>query len=262
MTRWRLGTMGFGYPQWGGVFYPPGLKSAEYLGYYARHFDTVELDTTFHATPPVGRVRRWAEATPADFRFCAKAPRAVTHDQPIDRGVGAMTEFLKVMESMGQKLAVVLLQFPPHFTVRELSRLDQFLSQMPGDVDLAAEFRHVSWQGDEVARMLAKHRVAWVWADYLDEKKPATPTADFLYLRWIGVHKRFPEINYEQVDVTDRLEWWKAQVERALAARTIHTVWGFFNNDFAGYSVATCNRMKRILGMETPEVKPLRGLFG
>lgn len=171
MTRWRLGTMGFGYPQRGGVFYPQGLKSSEYLAYYARHFDTVELDTTFHATPPVERVRRWAEATPPEFRFCAKAPRAVTHDQPIDRGVGAMMAFLNVMEAM------------------------------------------------------------------------------------------YPEINHEQVDTTDRLEWWQSQVEQALAAGTIHTVWGFFNNDFAGYSVATCNRLKRMLGIEPPRPGVANGLF-
>ena len=57
MPDWRLGTMGFGYKEWAGAFYPPGTKPAEYLSYYARHFNAVELDTTFYAIPPPGRTR-------------------------------------------------------------------------------------------------------------------------------------------------------------------------------------------------------------
>ena len=79
MPNWRIGTMGFSYADWAGTFYPEEMKPANYLDFYARHFDAVELDTTFHA-PPAERVRQWAEATPDDFRFAVKAPRAVTWD--------------------------------------------------------------------------------------------------------------------------------------------------------------------------------------
>src|SRR5436190_23844928 len=64
---WRLGTMGFGYADWSGVFYPAGLKSSEYLSFYAKHFNSVELDTTFYATPDVARVKHWAASVPEDF---------------------------------------------------------------------------------------------------------------------------------------------------------------------------------------------------
>ena len=80
MPDWRIGTMGFSYADWAGVFYPPGTKAGDYLEHYAQYFDTVELDTTFHAAPPPERFRRWAEVTPDGFRFCMKMPRAVTHD--------------------------------------------------------------------------------------------------------------------------------------------------------------------------------------
>src|SRR4051812_24078708 len=75
MSPFRLGTMGFGYDDWAGPFYPKGLRRDEWLTFYARHFNAVELDTTFHATPDVERVRRWAAAVPEDFRFCAKPRR-------------------------------------------------------------------------------------------------------------------------------------------------------------------------------------------
>ena len=78
-TDWRLGTIGFGYDDWRGPFYPANAKAGDYLAFYGRYFNAVELDTTFHATPPPDRAARWASAGPDDFRFCPKAPRALTH---------------------------------------------------------------------------------------------------------------------------------------------------------------------------------------
>ena len=134
MRDWRLGTMGFSYSDWAGVFYPKGLPAGEYLRYYSRYFDTVELDTTFHAVPPPERVRRWAEVTPGEFRFCVKATRVVTHETPADRAVLPLLRFLEVARELGPKLAVVLLQYPPSFSSREMPRLAAFLARLPGDV--------------------------------------------------------------------------------------------------------------------------------
>src|SRR6476659_1528205 len=116
MTNWRLGTVGFGYDDWKGVFYPDSLKSADYLSFYSRHFDTVELDTTFHATPAAERVARWAMAVPEGFRFCVKTPKDVTHadgrvSAPVR--VDAMRRFVDVVREFREKLGVVLVQFPP-----------------------------------------------------------------------------------------------------------------------------------------------------
>ena len=77
---WRLGTIGFAYDDWAGPFYPDGLKADRRLGWYAKRFGTIELDTTFYATPRAEVVKRWAAATPDGFRFAVKAPREVTHD--------------------------------------------------------------------------------------------------------------------------------------------------------------------------------------
>src|SRR3954453_598716 len=80
MPDWRFGTMGFGYADWNGVFYPAGTKSSDYLAFYARHFNSVELDTTFYATPEIARVKHWAASVPDDFRFTMKTPRTITHE--------------------------------------------------------------------------------------------------------------------------------------------------------------------------------------
>src|SRR5690349_8057891 len=113
--RWRIGTMGFSYADWQKTFYAGSVKPGEYLANYAKVFDAVELDTTFHATPAVERVAKWSNQAPQDFVFCVKTPRQVTHDAPIAFGGGAMRYFLRSLRPMKDsgKLGPVLLQFPP-----------------------------------------------------------------------------------------------------------------------------------------------------
>ena len=111
--------MGFSYDDWLGVFYPRGTKPGDWLEHYAKHFDAVELDTTFHAIPPVERVRRWASVVPMDFRFCMKAPKAVTHEPPVDRRIDLMRAFVEVARHFEERLGVILLQFPPSYTFEQ-----------------------------------------------------------------------------------------------------------------------------------------------
>jgi len=244
----RLGTMGFSYPDWSGVFYPKGTKSTDFLSFYARHFNAVELDTTFHAIPPVDRVQRWREDTPDDFRFTAKVPKDITHASVIDRALPAMMDFLGVMSAFASKLAAVLIQFPPSFGVEQSDRLDRFLRALPRDnVRFAVELRNSTWFTPATIEMLRANRVALVSADYVGSPRPVISTADFLYIRWIGEHERFDKLDHEQLDVTDRLLWWKDQLD--LNAPNVDAIYGFFNNDYAGYSIATCNRMKELLGV-------------
>lgn len=258
---WRLGTMGFSYGDWAGPFYPSGMKAGDYLGQYAKHFDAVELDTTFHATPPGERFRRWAGATPPGFRFSVKTPRAVTHDSPPDRALGAMLEFLDAARELGEKLGVVLIQFPPGFQADQFARVEAFLAALPTDLRYAVELRNRTWGSRRTLEMLRRHRCGLVAAEYLTRPGRVHVTTDFVYVRWIGQHGRFATHEREQIDVSASLGWWKGQLEAV--APEVKTVWGFFNNDYAGYGVGTCNRFKGMLGLaavEPPEIPG--GLFG
>src|SRR5678815_2983148 len=182
--------MGFSYPDWSGVFYPKSLKSTEFLSFYARHFNAVELDTTFHAIPPVERVQRWRDETPDNFQFTAKAPKDITHGQVIDRAVPSMMQFLDVMGAFESKLAVILIQFPPSFGADQTDRLLRFLRALPTVPRFAVEFRNSTWFTPETMQMLREHDVALASADYVGEPRLITPTSDFLYIRWIGEHLR------------------------------------------------------------------------
>lgn len=262
MTNWRLGTMGFSYPDWEGPFYPRGLRSGDYLSYYARYFDAVELDTTFHAAPTAERVRRWAAATPDNFEFCVKTPKDVTHGPSLARAGDAMRRFVDGVRTFRKKLACVLLQFPPNFGAGEAASLRAFLGELPRDLRFAVEFRHDSWTSDATADLLREHGCAWVAADYVTrEPWSVRVTADFAYVRWVGEHGRFPTHQREQVDVTERLEWWKQQLDGAAGLKR---AWGFFNNDYSGYSVGACNRMKSAMGLKVrrPGAADRGELFG
>ena len=254
----RLGTMGFSYADWSGVFYPKGLKSIESLAFYARHYDVVELDTTFHAVPSVERVQRWRDETPDHFRFTAKVNKQITHAQAIDRAIPLMIDFLTVLSAFEHKLAAILIQFPPSFGVEQSDRLERFLRALPRDARFAIELRNSTWFEPATIEMLKSHRVALVAADYVGSPRPIIPTSDFFYLRWIGEHQRFNSLDHEQVDVTDRLLWWKDQLE--LNSSRVNAIFGFFNNDYAGYAIATCNRMKELLGLPVKPIEdPLQG---
>jgi len=254
--------MGFGYSDWSGVFYPRDLKPSDFLAFYARYFNAVELDTTFHAIPPPDRVRRWRDETPGGFRFAAKAPKAVTHEGILDHHVDPMFEFLDSIGQLGEKLAVVLLQFPPSFTVQQLPRLRTFAGAMPEDVRFAVEFRHPSWDSEATAELLRERNWCWAAADYAGEPPVIPLTTDFLYVRWIGQHGRFASHQREQLDPTPRLRQWKAQIDGVSAG--LRSLYGFFNNDFAGYAVATCNRFKKLLGQKphAPTPRERGELFG
>jgi uncharacterized protein YecE (DUF72 family) len=261
--HWHIGTMGFSYPDWQAVFYPPAARPADYLAAYAASFNAVELDTTFHAIPPADRVQKWADAVPDGFRFCPKTPKAVTHDAPIGFGLPTMKQFLRALHPMrrADKLGPILIQFPPTFTVAEFPHLEQFLNALPTDDRFAVEFRNASWETQQVFDLLHHYRCCWVAGDYGVDPFPIHPTADFLYLRFIGVHEQFDKHDRERIDMTDRLQWWHEQTT-ALAEEADSPeaapglAYAFMNNDYAGHAPATANRLRAIAGLPAAVLPP------
>ena len=76
-----LGTSGFTAAGWEGSFYPARMKPADFLGFYAEHFNTVEVDSTFYGTPSPQTVNSWSSKTPAEFVFSVKIPQVITHEK-------------------------------------------------------------------------------------------------------------------------------------------------------------------------------------
>jgi len=261
----HLGTQGWSYVDWHGVFYPPGAKQEDRLPFYAEVFDTVELDTTFYDAPKPTIARSWARHTPESFRFAAKLPRAITHDALLRDTAADLAAFLRAMEPLGERLGPVLAQMPAAFVRDDASvrALETFLRQCPEGVRLAVEFRHESWHRDETWSLLRKHGAAVAWTEWRALPRVTEITADFLYLRWLGDREDIARYDRVQIDRSDSFRAWEADLMGALGR--VREVYGYFNNHWAGHSPASANEMKRRLGLVAIEARdrwPQGELFG
>ena len=252
----RIGTQGWNYDAWVGPFYPPGTRTTDFLTTYARAFETVEVDSTFYAVPPVKTVRGWADRTPAGFRFALKMPQEVTHEHRL-RGpaLDTMRQFLDRARELEDKLGPVLMQLSPDFLPNELPALAHFLPELPSDVQVAVEFRHRGWVTEGVLALLAEHGVALALTDarWIPRRQmiglAERPTADFAYVRWMGPNRDIVDYSRIQVDRTRELELW-AQALKTISPR-VRTAYGYVNNHWAGHSPASARDLQRMLG-QTP----------
>jgi uncharacterized protein YecE (DUF72 family) len=251
----RLGAQGWSYPDWIGSFYPPGSKQEHFLPFYARVFDTVELDTTFYHPPRPAVARSWERNTPAGFRFAAKVPQGITHTARLSKVGEQMQEFVAALEPLGEKLGPLLVQMPAEFTrdPGAAGLLDRFLAAAPQGVRLAVELRHGSWHVPETWDLLRARRAAFAWTEWRDLPRPTPVTADFLYLRWLGERREIARYDRVQIDRTPSFDAWERDLRRVLPE--VREVFGYFNNHWAGHSPAGANEMKRRLGLIPVEPK-------
>jgi uncharacterized protein YecE (DUF72 family) len=256
----HLGTQGWNYDAWVGPFYPDGTRAADFLTLYARAFDTVEVDSTFYAIPAEKTVRGWAERTPAHFRFALKMPQEITHERRL-RDVGDTASlFYDRARELDDKLGPVLIQLGPDFAPSELPALAHFLPTLPRDMRFAVEFRQRGWIHEGMLALLAEHGVALALTDarWIPRKQmmqlAAQPTADFVYLRWMGSDRAIIDYSRIQIDRAHELELWSG-VLWPLAVKG-RSVFGYVNNHFAGHSPESARQLQLLL-RQTP-VDPAR----
>ena len=243
MRSIRIGCSGWNYNHWrNGVFYPPRLAPRRWLEFYARHFDTVEINATFYRLPKEPAVANWVRESPPGFLFTVKMSRYVTHVKRLRELPPSMELFYSRIRPLVEspKLGPVLWQLPGTFR-RDDERLAQALEQLPAGRH-CFEFRHESWFDDAVYALLRRHGVALVVGD-----TPARPfqtyelTADWTFIRFHhGTRGR--RSNYSERE----LEEWAVRIERW--ARRVD-VFAYFNNDRNGYAVRNGLWLKERLGV-------------
>jgi uncharacterized protein YecE (DUF72 family) len=186
MARGRLlvGTSGFAYKEWVGPFYPPGTKATGMLPYYAGTFPSVEVNYTFRRTPTPSTLEGWASKTPEGFSFACKAHQAITHYSRLANAGERLGNFLEAVAPLGERLGPVLFQCPPNLRY-DPAVLDEFLGGLSGRPQrFAMEFRHESFDTDEVCDKLADAGVAWCVADTEEREGRFVLTAPgFAYVR-------------------------------------------------------------------------------
>jgi uncharacterized protein YecE (DUF72 family) len=181
-----VGTSGYSYKEWKGVFYPEDMKPAGMLRFYAERFRTVEINNTFYRMPDDELLRRWAGEVPPGFTFVLKASQRITHMQRLSpASFDTASSFFDRARELGGRLGPVLFQLPPNFR-KDLPRLQAFLERLPPDRPAAFEFRHESWFADDVYDALRARGAVLCAADTDesgDEGAPVVVTGSWGYLR-------------------------------------------------------------------------------
>jgi uncharacterized protein YecE (DUF72 family) len=252
----RLGTSGWSYKEWEGVFYP--RDNVEKLAFYSKTFNTVEIDSTFYAFPKKAMIQACARVTPDGFLFSVRVPKLITHDKKLDVQKGAGEDLmgflhdLRPIEDAG-KLGPLIFQLPPGFRYEDgLRRLIDFFGALPSDLRFAVDFRNRSWRRPETWDLLRQCKIANVIVDSGDLPLDQTVTADFTVIRWQGRGGEAPA-DYRYSD--EEVEGWVTRV-RAIEP-VVKEAYGYFGNHSLGYSVDNCLRMIDRLGLASPDQKEL-----
>ncbi len=251
--KFIVGTSGYSFADWVGPFYPPGTRSGDMLGHYARHFDTVELNFTYYRMPTTRTLAGIAARVPEGFRFWVKANQETTHKH--NRTIAG--EFLEALSPLTEadKLAGVLLQFPQSFhrTVANRQYLAGVLDDF-ADLPLAAEFRHRSWRTAETDQGLADRNVSLVIPDApaIDNlyHHDAAVTARVGYLRlhsrnadkwYAGGAERY-DYRYNDAELQDLVRQWLPLAELT------EKIFVYFNNCHAAQAADNAEAFRRLLG--------------
>jgi uncharacterized protein YecE (DUF72 family) len=239
-SRVRIGTSGWHYKHWlGGVFYPEGMRASEMFQFYARHFDTVEINNSFYRLPTATTFDNWRDSSPSNFCYAVKGSRFITHMKKLKDPQSSSEKFFLVVERLERKLGPILFQLPPRWK-QNTERLEEFLRTLPPEHQYAVEVRDESWLVPEVYNLLRKYNAAFCIHDFADMKVPREITADFTYIRFHG-----PTSAKYWGSYSDRsLREWADQIKQW--RRTL-SVYAYFNNDPEGAAIRNALTLKEFV---------------
>jgi uncharacterized protein YecE (DUF72 family) len=289
MGEVRIGTSGWSYPSgpgtWNGIFYPArrrGSRGAGDLAYYAGHFDTVEVNSSFYRLPDPSVTARWAAQTPPGFDFCLKLFQKFTHPGMYLRGaepraggeegpipavtvadVDAFRQSIDPLASAG-KLGALLVQFPPSFRHSDNARdYLGWLLQAFSDYPAAVELRHRSWSDhqQDVLAFLKAHQAAWVQIDepkfrFSIQQSHLPNLSSLYYMRLHGRNAEkwwrheHPDERYDYLYSPAEIDGFADTVERV--RQLVQKIYVFMNNHFAGKAVANAAALRHAIGQPVP----------
>ncbi|MFQ6010559.1 MAG: DUF72 domain-containing protein [Nitrososphaerales archaeon] len=266
---YRIGTSGYSYQDWKKIFYPGILSSSQFLKYYAKYFDSVEIDSTYYRIPPPSVFEQIAKKVPSNFRFSVKTPSTFTHQrrkypetiEPFRRSISPLVNH--------GLLGCILAQFPFSFrpstpNLEHIARIGTDLKKL---APLCVEFRHDSWQRDDVYSYLEERGIGYVNVDlpHLEglPKPSSVTTSELGYVRFHGrvpyemwwnppkSHERYNHAYSER-----ELEEWVPKI-KTIGEKT-KNLYFMFNNHYNAKSVRAALMMKRLLGMKVEEPPSMR----
>ncbi len=251
-----LGTSGYSYADWRGVYYPPDLPEQDRLAFYAAEFSAVELDFTYYRMPTADHLQEMAAQTPEGFRFAVKAHQDITHNRRADPvPLAQFRAALAPLQGAG-KLGAVLLQFPHSFRRSEQNAayIRRCAGELP-DLPLVVEFRHSDWLTRRTLALLRELGVGFCNVDMpgLPGLLPKTAwvTAPTAYVR---LHGRNADKWWQHEQAWERYNYMYSQKELDEWAPHLHEMneqaqdlFVFANNHWQGQSIDAIRQLRLIL---------------
>jgi uncharacterized protein YecE (DUF72 family) len=232
----RIGTSGFHYKHWKGIFYPEKLPSKQWFAYYAARFDTVELNNTFYRLPPEAYFDAWRAGAPEGFCFALKFSRYGSHVMKLKNPEDTVRRFIERAKRLKGHLAPILVQLPPKWDVN-VERLRDFLEAAPRKYRWTVEFRDPRWLTNEVYDVLRRYRAALCIHDMIADH-PREITTDWVYMRFHG--GRY-DGNYD-----DKVLGAYAREIDGYRKSGLD-VYVYFNNDLHGHALKNAATLKALL---------------
>lgn len=237
----RIGTSGWSYDEWKGLFYPADWPKSRWFEYYIQHFNTVEINATFYRFFKDQTYIKWYEKAPEGFKYALKAPRLITHRKVLLGVEDLIDAFSASANLLGDKLGPILLQLAPS-TPCDLDRLHKALIAFPERQTVAVEFRNERWLTDETYSLLERTGAVYCNVDspnmHLDDRM----TSETVYIRLHG-HESMYGSDYSELQLQEL-----ASMVRRMSESGAKTFYIFFNNDIGGYAPKNAARLKQILG--------------
>jgi uncharacterized protein YecE (DUF72 family) len=283
-ARLYIGTAGWSYPKgagtWAGTFYPPGVADKDKLAFYARYFNTVEINSSFYRPPSPYAAKAWATKVPDDFRFTAKLWQKFTHPRMFEAATGQTARvqdddfdvFAAGIAPLAEagKLGPLLAQFPTSFRpdTATLEYLDDLIRRLrAGGFALAVELRHREWTESPgaapICELMEQQGVAWVMIDeprFKTSIRHVPLTSNTAYFRFHGRNFKNwwrhgeSEDRYNYLYTPEEQGHIAADV-REMAARTSET-YAFYNNHYGAKAVVNALQLETALGRPTAQPLP------
>ena len=247
-TAIHIGTSGWHYKHWVGDFYPERYPPDKMFSWYAREFETVEINNSFYRLPEEKTFQHWKQHAPRGFIFAVKASRFITHIKRLKDAHDSVDLLMSRARPLRSALGPVLFQLPPRWKVN-VERLTEFLSVLPRGHSFVIEFRDESWYTTQVYELLHRHNVALCIHDWREMPWPKELTADFTYIRFHGSGSRYGE-SYPHAylcEWADRIRSWKGRLAELFI---------YFNNDVGGYAIRNARTLREMLDRESPATAP------
>jgi len=234
-----IGTSGWNYSSWKGKFYPGELAQKEWLAYYSKRFNSVEINNTFYQLPKKHTFKNWAGSTPKDFIFSVKASRYITHLKKLNQSGEVVNKLINHSSELKGKLGIFLFQMPGNQS-KDMEKLKIFLNELPDKYRYAFELRNDSWFDKDVFMLLDKNNCGIVINSSPDFPFHNIATGNICYIRMHGSKKLYSS-RYSDDELKEF-----AEIILKYHNRGFHS-FVYFNNDVHGYAVENADTIQKLV---------------